>query len=378
MTTVATLAVSALLVTSCASVGGTAATAPTGALSVLTTSSATSASSTASSSTQSASASASAAPASTTTSRSATGSASAPIAGVPYAEPLAPTQLIVTRNEGGVNDLYVIDTTTGMVGAKLTQDSPGSQYPTLSPDRRTILYAQTSDHGIELRMMAADGSGDRPLLGSESDFCSGPQRPAWNPVDTSEIAVACRNGQDPDKLVLINIDGTLRSTLNTGLPAFDDPTYSPDGSTLAYWGSQTQGSNSGALYVQPVNGSAAPKQITSPGTKANDVDPVWSIDGKSIYFRRATGDASGGSSAQILRVQADGSGLVPITDGTSFDRDPSVSPDGHQLAFTSNRINAAGTNDSQVWVINTDGTGLRQVGIGKPGSASGPPEWSRR
>ncbi len=297
---------------------------------------------------------------------------------MPRSAPLTDDQLIASRNQDDHNDLFVIDAATGMVGAKLTNESPGAQYPTISPDRSTIVYAQTSEHGIELRMMAADGSGDRPLLTADSDFCHNPQRPAWNPVDTSEIAVACRGGEEGNELVLIGVDGTLRSTINTGLAGFDDPTYSPDGKTLAFWGSQDQGAGGGVLYVQPANGSGPPKQITTPGARANDVDPVWSPDGKFIYFRRATEDASGGTTAQILRVQADGSGLTPITDGTAFDNDPTVSPDGTELAFFSNRTNAAGTNDGQIWVIKVDGTGLRQIGIGKPGTASGPPEWSRR
>ncbi|MFN8196959.1 MAG: hypothetical protein U0R72_01345 [Nakamurella multipartita] len=70
--------------------------------------------------------------------------------------------------------------------------------------------------------------------------------------------------------------------------------------------------------------------------------------------------------------------MTPISDGTAFDQDPTVAPDGKQIAFFSNRTNAAGNNAGQIWVINVDGTGLRQIGIGKPGTASGPPEWSRR
>ncbi|HEY5882705.1 MAG TPA: hypothetical protein VIU11_27595 [Nakamurella sp.] len=366
------VAVAAVALASCASVGGTPATPST---SIATTSKASS---------PSAAPSSSAATSSTATSSSASPTAGspttktpAPIAGVPRSAPLTDAQMIVTRDEDGQHDLYVIDATTGMVGAKLTKDAPGSQWPTMSPDRSTILYGQTSEHGVELRMMAADGTGDRPLVTVDSEFCENPQRPAWNPVDTAEIAVSCRSGEQ-DKLALISVDGTLRSTINTGFPAFDDPTYSPDGKLLAYWASTTPEEHSGAIYVQPVNGSEAPKQVTTPGARANDVDPVWSPDGKYLYFRRATEDASGGSTAQLLRVNADGSGLTPITDGTAFDNDPTVSPDGAQLAFYSNRVNAAGNNDGQIWVINVDGTGLRQVGIGKPGHASGPPEWSRR
>lgn len=274
--------------------------------------------------------------------------------------------------------MYLVDTTTGMVGDKITNGAAGGQYPALSPDRGSIVFLQTGGDGNTLQMMAADGSGQRPLLAADADFCQGPQRPAWNPVDPTEIAVACRGGDGGNKLVLIGVDGTLRSTINTGLVTFDDPTYSPDGKTLAFWGTQEEGAQGGALYVQPANGSGTPKQITNPGARANDTDPVWSVDGTTIFFRRATQDGGGGQSAQILEVKADGSGLTPISDGTAFDQDPTVAPDGKQIAFLSNRINAAGNNEGQVWVINIDGTGLRQVGIGKPGHAAGAPEWGRR
>jgi TolB protein len=296
---------------------------------------------------------------------------------VPHSTPLPDTELISTRSQDDQDDLYIIDTVTGSVGDKITKNSPGAQYPTLSPDRGSIVYLQAGN-GNTLRMMAADGSGDRPLLAADADFCQGPQRPAWNPSDTSEIAVACRGGKQGNKLVLIGVDGTLRSTINTGLATFDDPTYSPDGKTLAFWGSQDSGAGGGALYVQPANGSGTPKQITTPGARANDTDPVWSVDGQTIFFRRATEDGAGGQSARILQVKADGSGLTPVSDGTAFDQDPTVAPDGKQIAFRSNRVNAAGNNDPQVWVINIDGSGLRQIGIGKPGHADGAPEWGRR
>jgi len=372
----ASLAVATVLLTSCASVGGTAA-APSSAIASAVSSTPRTASS--SPAPISASPSPSASPSSRTTASSSTTSVSGSrgaIPGVPHSTPLAVTDLIVTRAVDEKPDMYIVDTTTGAVGDKITDGSPGSQYPTMSPDRGSIVYLQGGDKNA-LHMMAADGSGDRPLLAADADFCQGPQRPAWNPADPTEIAVACRGG-DGNKLVLIGVDGTLRSTINTGLKSFDDPTYSPDGKTLAFWGTQDEGANGGALYVQPANGSGAPKQITTPGAKANDTDPIWSVDGTSIIFRRATEDGGGGQSAQILEIKADGSGLTPVTDGTAFDQDPTASPDGKQIAFLSNRVNAAGNNDLQVWVINLDGTGLRQVGIGKPGQAFGAPEWGRR
>jgi len=98
----------------------------------------------------------------------------------------------------------------------------------------------------------------------------------------------------------------------------------------------------------------------------------------TIIFRRAATDAGGNSTAQIVEVNADGTGLRPITDGTAFDQDPTLSPDGTQIAFLSNRIDAAGLAELQVWVSNLDGTGLRQMGLGSRGTAVGAPEWGRR
>ncbi|MGZ8802403.1 MAG: TolB family protein [Mycobacterium sp.] len=293
--------------------------------------------------------------------------------GLPHAAPLPTTVLLATRIAQGSEDLYQIDATTGALGKKLTNGGSGPQFPILSPDRGSVIYVQAGAE-TQLRTMAVDGTGDRPLFAELPSGCENIFRPAWNPVDSNELALICVNGEGATELHLVNVDGTLRSTLSPGITHIDDVAFSPDGKILLYWGSQDPGASGGALYIQPVDGSTTPKQITLPGG-ANDADATFAPDGKTIVFRRAT---VGGSSAQILAVQSDGTGLVPITDGTAYDQDPSISPDGTQITFKSNRNNAAGTNDTQIWVINKDGTGLRQMGIGTAGTADGAPTWGPR
>jgi Tol biopolymer transport system component len=293
------------------------------------------------------------------------------VAGLPHATPLPDNILLGTRSANGTEALYQIDATTGAVGQKLTNGAKGPQFPILSPDRGTVVYVQSGDDN-PLRTVAADGVGDRQLFNSLPEGCDSLLRPAWNPVDPTELAVACVKSDGSTDLKLMGVDGTVRSTLNPGIAHLDDLAYSPDGTTLLYWGSQNKDDNGGPLYLQSSDGKGLPKQITTPGG-SNDADATFSPDGSTIVFRRATPGSS-----QIISVHSDGTGLTPITDGTSYDQDPTFSPDGTQIAFKSNRNNAAGTSDAQIWVIGMDGSGLRQLGIGSPGIADGAPAWGHR
>ncbi len=295
----------------------------------------------------------------------------AAVPGLPHATPLPDNILIGTRSANGHEDLYQIDATTGAVGQKLTNGGKGPQFPILSPDRGTVVYVQSGEDN-PLRTVAADGVGDRQMFTSLPEGCDTVLRPAWNPVDPTELAIACVKSDGTTDLKLVGVDGTVRSTLNPGIAHLDDLAYSPDGTTLLYWGSQNKDDNGGPLYLQSSDGKGLPKQITTPGG-ANDADAVFSPDGSTIVFRRATPGSS-----QIISVHTDGTGLTPITDGTSYDQDPTISPDGTQIAFKSNRNNAASNSDAQIWVIGMDGSGLRQLGIGSPGIADGAPALGHR
>ncbi len=71
------------------------------------------------------------------------------------------------------------------------------------------------------------------------------------------------------------------------------------------------------------------------------------------------------SGGQIMGINADGSGLTPLTHGI----DPVLSPDGRQLAFT-RWEGEMGT----LWVANADGSGERAI-LGEMFKAKGP-DWS--
>ena len=212
--------------------------------------------------------------------------------------------------------------------------------------------------------MGTDGSGDRPLPG---EGCPSRDRPAWNPADSTQLAVACTIEGRTD-LRIVTVDGTtVRDDLDPGVPYLSDLTFSHDGTRVVYWGTDTPADGDGPLYSLPVDGSEGALQLTDAGGNA---DPVFSPDGTQIAFRRAAGGQS-----RIYVMAADGSAEQPVTSRDGFDQDPTWSPDGHWIAFKSNR--PGDQPGEQVWVVDLSGDGLRQLGAAD-GVAVNAPAWSNR
>src|SRR5215813_662861 len=103
-------------------------------------------------------------------------------------------------------------------------------------------------------------------------------------------------------------------------------------------------------------------------TGAGAAFPQWSPDGSKVVFastRNVDGTDTPGTS-NIWRVNADGTGLRPITNATANGAGsglPQWSPDGSKVVFLSSRkldgTDAPNANHaSNIWRVNTDGTGL--------------------
>jgi Tol biopolymer transport system component len=291
------------------------------------------------------------------------------LADLPRAAALPATALVTVRDTGGNVDLYAVDTATGQTGARLTSGPAQDIGPLLSKDRATVVYQQVADGEAELRTVAVDGSGDRPLFADPLD-CPNPDRPAWNPVDQTQLAVACATG-DGRALRLITLDGATVRALDAGLPHTGDLSFSPDGSRVLYWANDA-GVDGGELYALPTDGSAGPQRLTARGPGV-DADAVWSPDGTRIVFRRVTAP----NESRIVVMNADGSGQQQLTSGSGVDQDPIWSPDGSMIAFKSNRAGAAEPPGDHVWVMQADGSGRRQLDD-EGGTATNAPAWGNR
>jgi Tol biopolymer transport system component len=79
----------------------------------------------------------------------------------------------------------------------------------------------------------------------------------------------------------------------------------------------------------------------------------------------------GGASEEVCVMNADGSGRRYLTRTRAFDVDPSWSPDGRRIAFASDR-----NGPFEVYVMNANGGDQRRLTRTKGGGGSIDPAWS--
>jgi Tol biopolymer transport system component len=162
--------------------------------------------------------------------------------------------------------------------------------PTFSPDGTEIAYFDFRENLFTLRVMNADGTGDRMLLGSQAVDCYSPHlvRPAWSP-DGTHIAFSC----DEYGIRVVGADG---SGLTTVIPDGSNPYWSPDGSRIAFEvrrqdiPSTTRGSSEMRLAIANADGTHV--QVFQYPARAGPWNPL-SLSESGDREPATAGDGSG-------------------------------------------------------------------------------------
>lgn len=269
-------------------------------------------------------------------------------------EPLVLRNVIIyTTEEFGLPEVAIVRP-DGSGRRRLTTDQQVYAAPAISPDGRRIAFASRRTGSWAIYLMNADGSGVTKLV-ERSSFDGSP---AWSP-DGTRIAFRSEN-EGPfgpfGRIFVINVDGTgLRQVSpeisETDYKYDDGPTWSPDGSRIAF-------GRSGALHVINADGSG----LTAFDTPELANYPDWSPDGTRIAYQ---GDAT----QDIYVRNADGSNPVRLTTDPAQEGLPRWSPDGQRLVFA-RVVDFA----FQLFIINADGTG--EVKLSATSASEGWPSWS--
>ncbi len=168
-----------------------------------------------------------------------------------------------------------------------------------------------------------------------------------------------------NKLWVMSRDGFAAHALTTGSYTDGGPTWSPDGTKLAF-ASDRDGDME--IYVMALGPGMAAGAVTQL-THNDDFDyaPDWSWANNRIVFQ----SNRVGPNSEIFDMRADGTDVRQLTVNVNGDADPAWSADGTQIAFWGTRT------QQTIYTMNADGSNIQvlvpQVPYRPSSPAWGPP-----
>ena len=216
-----------------------------------------------------------------------------------------------------------------------------------------LRYSNITERGLRLPILFDDSvySGGKRLVGIGDVFVG----------DQPRILFRSMSDGDDDEIYVMNADGTgvVRLTNNS---VYDWPVaWSPDGSRILFRRDPNGGyeADDMEIYVMNADGTGV---VRLTDNSYWDYPVAWSPDGSRILFMR---DPDGGEyepeDMEIYVMNADGTGVVRLTNNSVYDSPSGWSPYGNRILFSSDRDGDGGEYDSsdrEIYVMNADGTGV--------------------
>jgi TolB protein len=267
-------------------------------------------------------------------------------------------KLVFQTSNGG--DIYVINAD----GSGLRRLTDGME-PAWSPDGKKVAFTRWRDPR-GLYVIDEDGSNETLVFGWVAA-----KGPAWSP-DGSRIAFTrWYGGRDEDtevcfhgrcrtlpadhwwKLGVVRLEDGYFHDLRC-YPHSLSPTWSPDGSVIAY-------DSDFGIHLTNEEGTIGDvtddRSLFAISTDSRDISPVWSPDGSKIAFGFNQHDHW-----EIYVMDADGSNRVRLTQEEPFadpppnNVSPAWSPDGRHIAFFTDR-----NGKWELYVMDADGSNQRPM-----------------
>ena len=201
--------------------------------------------------------------------------------------------------------------------------------PEWSPDGQWIVFhtsqydnVLTERDNSAIYLMKSDGSQRRRITDREGYYYG----PIWSP-DGTRVAFEADH-----QIYILAIECLLRAEECDPEPMFlvegSAPDWSPDGRRMVYESVDND------ITVVNLDGTGKPVTLTPARNSSQGPSrtPQWSPGGERIVFSAYQVDHS-----DIFVMNADGSGITNLTNGSGSSSHPSWSPDGSKIVFVSTR-----------------------------------------
>jgi Tol biopolymer transport system component len=304
-------------------------------------------------------------------------------------------QKILYRSQGaqpsnpeGDQELYLMNASDGSNQKNLTDNGAAldERNARFSPDGTKIAYnsegvqSSNPEGDQELYVMDSDGSNQKNLsnnganIHDESPNFSPPSfSPDGTKVAYTSFGVQPSNPEGDDEIYVVNAsDGSGQTNLsNNGVEVADqDPYFSPTGQKIAYTSRGAQSSNpegDDEVYLMNALDGTAKKNLSNNGWSATDLYPTFSPDGQKIAYASVGEQPSNPEGEFDLYVMnsLDGSGQKNLTNSgwglTEFT--PEFSPDGQKIVYTSDGVQSSNPEgELELYAMNaSDGSAKKNL-----------------
>lgn len=216
--------------------------------------------------------------------------------------------------DNGHYQLYITNAKQGSSIQKISPDNVSDFAPRYSTDGKRIFFERWN--GLQYSIWSYDLA-----KGTFYNHCYG-ECPF--PINDEELICTRRKEDGHSSIWKINyVKGTEIQILSHKDRSFTTPSVSPDGKWILFVSSVKVkrnflfgGKNQLDVFVVPSDGSAAPTQLTF--DHGNDYSPVWSADGKFIYYISQRGTKQGDYNIWKINFPLYGSSIRDNNDNSNY------------------------------------------------------------
>ncbi|MCC6735873.1 MAG: PD40 domain-containing protein [Bauldia sp.] len=259
--------------------------------------------------------------------------------------------IVMTSNRDGQYDVYRL-TDDDRQFVNLTNTPHNEFDPAVSPDGTRIVYSSFGGPVANIWIMNVDGTDARPIV-ADPPFRM--WQPEWS-ADGTRIVFTGRLPEGHSDIYSMNVDGTDIVQLTFSEEDEYDPVASPDGTTIAFTRGVATGEEDGTYDIWAMDVGGGNERNLTEGD-GNELHPEYSPDGTLLTFiSNRDGDFD------VWVTNSDGTGARIVFDTFEFDEyDPVFSLDGRSIFFTTGLETEEGEGTFHQFVVGLDGYGALQL-----------------